>query len=171
MLFLLFYCGKECHFGQLWSMTMCIEVYIAICVCWLRYVLSFCRGVKYHEPEYWKFGEEGNKYFRHATGQLYVVSKDLATYISINQYVFLGFFFLFFFLIGHKDDYWIAGNHHETWIKLFGLFFVSYRRILHKYANEDVSLGAWFIGLDVEQLDDRSFCCGTPPGVMMFMNK
>ena len=45
------------------------------------------RNVKYHEPEYWKFGEEGNKYFRHATGQIYAVSKDLATYISINQYV------------------------------------------------------------------------------------
>ena len=42
--------------------------------------------------------------------------------------------------------------------------FISYRQILHKYANEDVSLGAWFIGLDVEQIDDRSFCCGTPPG-------
>ena len=45
------------------------------------------RNVKYREPEYWKFGEEGNKYFRHATGQIYAVSKDLATYISINQYV------------------------------------------------------------------------------------
>lgn len=43
------------------------------------------RNVKYHEPEYWKFGEEGNKYFRHATGQIYAISKDLATYISINQ--------------------------------------------------------------------------------------
>lgn len=45
----------------------------------------FFRNVKYHEPEYWKFGEEGNKYFRHATGQIYAISKDLATYISINQ--------------------------------------------------------------------------------------
>ena len=45
----------------------------------------FFRTVKYHEPEYWKFGEEGNKYFRHATGQIYAISKDLATYISINQ--------------------------------------------------------------------------------------
>uniref|UniRef100_A0A2N9IEC7 Hexosyltransferase n=1 Tax=Fagus sylvatica TaxID=28930 RepID=A0A2N9IEC7_FAGSY len=80
-----------------------------------------CRGVKYHEPEYWKFGEEGNKYFRHATGQIYVISKDLATYISVN------------------------------------------RHILHKFANEDVSLGSWFIGLDVEHIDDRSLCCGTPP--------
>ncbi|OVA04696.1 Glycosyl transferase [Macleaya cordata] len=79
------------------------------------------KGVKYHEPEYWKFGEEGNKYFRHATGQLYVISKDLATYISVN------------------------------------------RHILHRYANEDVSLGSWFLGLDVEHIDDRTLCCGTPP--------
>lgn len=77
------------------------------------------KGVKYHEPEYWKFGEEGNKYFRHATGQIYAVSKDLATYISVN------------------------------------------RHILHRYANEDVSLGSWFIGLDVEHIDERSLCCGT----------
>ncbi|MBA0778955.1 hypothetical protein Gotri_003240 [Gossypium trilobum] len=64
------------------------------------------KGVKYHEPEYWKFGEVGNKYFRHATGQL---------------------------------------------------------DVLHKYANEDVSLGSWFIGLDVEHVDDRRLCCGSPP--------
>ncbi|XP_015885576.1 beta-1,3-galactosyltransferase 7 isoform X2 [Ziziphus jujuba] len=79
------------------------------------------KNVKYHEPEYWKFGEDGNKYFRHATGQIYAISKDLATYISINQ------------------------------------------PILHKYANEDVSLGSWFIGLEVEHIDDRNMCCGTPP--------
>ncbi|GKV42692.1 hypothetical protein SLEP1_g50072 [Rubroshorea leprosula] len=77
------------------------------------------KGVRYHEPEYWKFGEEGNKYFRHATGQLYAISRDLASYISINQHV------------------------------------------LHKYANEDVSLGSWFIGLDMEHIDDRRLCCGT----------
>lgn len=79
------------------------------------------KGVKYHEPEYWKFGEEGSKYFRHATGQIYAISKNLATYISVNKH------------------------------------------ILHRFANEDVSLGSWFIGLDVEHIDDRSLCCGTPP--------
>nr|VDD16930.1 unnamed protein product [Brassica rapa] len=79
------------------------------------------KGVRYHEPEYWKFGENGNKYFRHATGQIYAISRDLASYISINQHV------------------------------------------LHKYANEDVSLGAWFIGIDVKHIDDRRLCCGTPP--------
>ncbi|XP_071704268.1 beta-1,3-galactosyltransferase 7-like [Rutidosis leptorrhynchoides] len=79
------------------------------------------KNVKYHEPEYWKFGEEGNKYFRHATGQIYAISNDLAAYISTNQ------------------------------------------PILHKYANEDVSLGSWFIGLDVEHIDDHNMCCRTPP--------
>ncbi|KAJ1286475.1 hypothetical protein BS78_03G354800 [Paspalum vaginatum] len=79
------------------------------------------KGAKYHEPEYWKFGDEGNKYFRHATGQIYAISKDLAAYISINQ------------------------------------------PILHRFANEDVSLGAWLIGLEVEHVDDRSMCCATPP--------
>jgi len=38
------------------------------------------------------------------------------------------------------------------------------RDVLHKYANEDVSLGSWFIGLDAEHIDDRRLCCGTPPG-------
>jgi len=79
------------------------------------------KDVRYYEPEHWKFGEVGNKYFRHATGQLYAISKDLATYISINKHV------------------------------------------LHKYINEDVSLGSWFIGLDVDHIDDRRLCCGTPP--------
>lgn len=40
--------------------------------------------------------------------------------------------------------------------------------MLHKYANEDVSLGAWFIGLDVEHIDDRRLCCGTPPGTVLY---
>ncbi|CAG7865012.1 unnamed protein product [Brassica rapa] len=92
-----------------------------------------CTTAKYREPEFWKFGEEGNKYFRHATGQIYAISKDLATYISNNQ------------------------------------------PILHKYANEDkvnpkggftdahaLTLGSWFIGLEVEHIDDGNFCCSTP---------
>ncbi|KAL6210191.1 hypothetical protein ACLB2K_021128 [Fragaria x ananassa] len=79
------------------------------------------KGVKYHEPEYWKFGEEGNKYFMHATGQIYAISKDLAAYISTNL------------------------------------------PILHRYANEDVSLGSWLIGLEVEHIDERSMCCATAP--------
>lgn len=40
---------------------------------------------------------------------------------------------------------------------------------MHKYANEDVSLGSWLLGLEVEHVDERSMCCGTPPGT--FSNK
>ncbi|KAK4338050.1 hypothetical protein RND71_042537 [Anisodus tanguticus] len=87
----------------------------------LAATLARHRSVKYHEPEFWKFGETGNKYFRHATGQIYAISKELATYIANNKH------------------------------------------ILHKYANEDVSLGAWLIGLEVEHIDDSNLCCGTPP--------
>lgn len=43
-----------------------------------------------------------------------------------------------------------------------------YRPILHKYANEDVSLGSWFIGLEVEHIDERNMCCGTPPGTIFY---
>lgn len=46
----------------------------------------------------------------------------------------------------------------------FSFFHDCLRDVLHKYANEDVSLGSWFIGLDVDQVDDRRLCCGTPPG-------
>lgn len=31
-----------------------------------------------------------------------------------------------------------------------------------------MSLGAWFIGLDVQHIDDRRLCCGTPPGKAYF---
>jgi hypothetical protein len=51
-------------------------------------------------------------------------------------------------------------------IKLW-LVVVDCRAILHKYANEDVSLGSWFIGLEVEHIDDRNMCCGTPPGTAL----
>jgi hypothetical protein len=44
------------------------------------------------------------------------------------------------------------------------LFDAIFRHILHKYSNEDVSFGSWLIGLDVEHVDERSLCCGTPPG-------
>ncbi|XXG41953.1 hypothetical protein AAC387_Pa01g2316 [Persea americana] len=43
------------------------------------------KNVKYHEPEYWKFGEEGNRYFLHATGHIYAITRELATYISVNH--------------------------------------------------------------------------------------
>ena len=31
--------------------------------------------------------------------------------------------------------------------------------ILHRFANEDVTLGAWLVGLEITHVDERRFCC------------
>jgi hypothetical protein len=31
--------------------------------------------------------------------------------------------------------------------------------ILHRFANEDVTLGAWLVGLEVTHVDERRMCC------------
>lgn len=51
----------------------------------IKFLSNFNSDSKYYEPDHWKFGTEGNNYFRHATRQLYAVTRDLATYISANR--------------------------------------------------------------------------------------
>ncbi|GMI88484.1 hydroxyproline O-galactosyltransferase 2 [Hibiscus trionum] len=41
-------------------------------------------GKLWYEPEWWKFGDE-KSYFRHASGSLLILSKNLAQYININS--------------------------------------------------------------------------------------
>ncbi|XVE53587.1 hypothetical protein DITRI_Ditri03aG0014500 [Diplodiscus trichospermus] len=41
-------------------------------------------GRTWYEPEWWKFGDE-KSYFRHASGSLLILSKNLAQYININS--------------------------------------------------------------------------------------
>jgi len=72
---------------------------------------------RWHEPEWWRFGDSGNHFFRHCTGQIYGVSRVVAQYIH------------------------------------------DHRSILHRFANEDVSVGSWVMGLDVEFIDERNMCC------------
>ncbi|CAA0824666.1 Probable beta-1-3-galactosyltransferase 11 [Striga hermonthica] len=76
------------------------------------------RGHKWYEPDWWKFGD-GKSYFRHASGEMFVISQSLAKFISINK------------------------------------------NILRAYAHDDVSVGSWFIGVDVKHVDDRNFCCSS----------
>ncbi|CAO2838693.1 unnamed protein product [Amaranthus hypochondriacus] len=73
---------------------------------------------KWYEPEWWKFGD-GKSYFRHASGEIFVISQALGKFVSIN------------------------------------------RSNLRTYAHDDVSVGSWFIGLDVKHIDDRKFCCSS----------
>lgn len=80
------------------------------------------RRYKWFEPEFWRFGDPASddgeiNYMRHASGQIYGLSGQVARYISANH------------------------------------------PILHRYANEDISVGAWLLGLDVAHVDERRFCC------------
>ncbi|KAL2558675.1 putative beta-1 [Forsythia ovata] len=43
-------------------------------------------GEKWYEPDWWKFGD-GKTYFRHASGEMFVISKALAKFVSINRYI------------------------------------------------------------------------------------
>ncbi|KAH7287602.1 hypothetical protein KP509_32G064800 [Ceratopteris richardii] len=68
-------------------------------------------GKEWYEKEWWKFGD-GKLYFRHATGQFYVLSRLLARYIYVNRN--------FLHLYAHEDTSlgsWMLGldvNHvHE----------------------------------------------------------
>ncbi|XP_021726791.1 hydroxyproline O-galactosyltransferase HPGT1-like isoform X1 [Chenopodium quinoa] len=73
---------------------------------------------KWYEPEWWKFGD-GKSYFRHASGEIFVISHALAKFVSIN------------------------------------------RSKLRTYAHDDVSVGSWFIGLDIKHIDEKKFCCSS----------
>ncbi|KAL3645710.1 Hydroxyproline O-galactosyltransferase HPGT1 [Castilleja foliolosa] len=40
--------------------------------------------------------------------------------------------------------------------------FVSINRlVLHTYAHDDISVGSWFIGVDVKHVDEGKFCCSS----------
>ncbi|KAK1282221.1 putative beta-1,3-galactosyltransferase 11 [Acorus calamus] len=39
---------------------------------------------KWYEPDWWKFGD-GKSYFRHASGEIYVISQAVAQFVSINR--------------------------------------------------------------------------------------
>ncbi|XP_062164341.1 hydroxyproline O-galactosyltransferase HPGT3-like isoform X1 [Alnus glutinosa] len=41
-------------------------------------------GKAWYEPDWWKFGDE-KSYFRHASGALLILSKNLAEYVNINS--------------------------------------------------------------------------------------
>ncbi|ERN04589.1 hypothetical protein AMTR_s00075p00098720, partial [Amborella trichopoda] len=42
------------------------------------------RSHKWYEPDWWKFGDK-RSYFRHASGEMYIISRALAQFISINR--------------------------------------------------------------------------------------
>ncbi|XP_057521179.1 hydroxyproline O-galactosyltransferase HPGT1-like isoform X1 [Amaranthus tricolor] len=75
-------------------------------------------GHQWYEPDWWKFGD-GKSYFRHASGDMFIISQELAQFVSIN------------------------------------------RSILRSYAHDDISVGSWFIGLDVKHINEVKLCCSS----------
>lgn len=88
------------------------------------------------------------RYFRHASGEMYVISKALAKFISINRQVFL--------LIIHRL---VCILHSSTGMITSG--FSICRSLLRSYAHDDVTAGSWFIGLDATYIDEGKFCCSS----------
>ncbi len=39
--------------------------------------------------------------------------------------------------------------------------FLGDSRSYHRYANEDITVGSWMVGLDVEYVDERRMCCAS----------
>lgn len=44
---------------------------------------------------------------------------------------------------------------------VLGSYFWSNRLILRTYAHDDISVGSWFVGLDVKHVDEGKFCCSS----------
>lgn len=73
---------------------------------------------RWYEPDWWKFGD-AKSYFRHASSDIFAISRALAQYVSMNRF------------------------------------------ILRTYAHDDISVGSWFIGLNVKHVNELKFCCSS----------
>lgn len=93
------------------------------------------------------------RYFRHASGEVYAISKALAQFISINRYSVVSFFSYGFSIC------------FEIVLKIVvipnKIICLLRRFILRTYAHDDVSTGSWFIGLDVMHIDENKCCCSS----------
>lgn len=86
------------------------------------------------------------RYFQHSSGEIYVISKSLAQFISTNRYSLLHIYFSFLVMLV---------------MNIMQLKCSLCRYILRTYAHDDVSAGSWFIGLDVKHINERKFCCSS----------
>jgi len=136
-----------------------------------------------------------NRYFHHASGELFVISQALAQFVSINRSA-VSTMLVFFsvWLTGWKAtlNFYQFGCHVSylsdpilfsilLWLLSVSLavmfaycicrmdtqaiyqclFHWLSRSNLRTYAHDDVSVGSWFIGLDVKHIDERKFCCSS----------
>lgn len=112
-----------------------------------------------------------DRYFRHASGEIYAISQILAHFISINRFILL----LIHFLSAQKlySTEHLNVCHPQTCRNkgkesFTHLSFLSYgRSLLRTYAHDDVTAGSWLIGIDIEHIDERKFCCSWSSGLSL----
>lgn len=97
-----------------------------------------------------------NRYLRHASGEMYVISHALAKFISINR----------------SDSFFSAASVVPFTAFVHKLEFISWigSPFLRTYAHDDVSAGSWFIGLDVRHVDESKFCCSSWSSGSLLLN-
>ncbi|KAL3524378.1 hypothetical protein ACH5RR_017212 [Cinchona calisaya] len=60
-----------------------------------------------------------------------------------------------------KMYFWHASGEMFVISNALAKFISINRSILKAYAHDDVTVGSWFIGADVEHIDERKFCCSS----------
>ncbi|KAG6770767.1 hypothetical protein POTOM_026461 [Populus tomentosa] len=136
-------------------------------------------GKPWYEPEWWKFGDE-KSYFRHASGSLLILSKNLAQYIDINSLdddknsrVNTRLNTLTTLAdIRAKLRNWKPSSPHRTmvselyvnWTEVTQHTFLKLMRniaSLRSYAHDDISVGSWMMGVQATYIDDNRLCCSS----------
>ncbi|KAH7422245.1 hypothetical protein KP509_13G098900 [Ceratopteris richardii] len=80
----------------------------------------------------------------------------------------------------YEKEWWKFGDGKSYYRHAAGKFYIISRTIaqyiyvnrdlLHSYAHEDISVGSWMLGLDVQHIDEKRVCCGSAPkGLYFFM--
>ncbi|KAK4490779.1 hypothetical protein RD792_001491, partial [Penstemon davidsonii] len=120
---------------------------------------------KWYEPDWWKFGDgksplAANKLFLKTD----TFSMHLVKYLLYHKHWLSLFLSTGLFLWFHYTILLIISQHIQScneMITLGAFCFRFCRLVLRTYAHDDVSVGSWFIGLDVQHIDEGKFCCSS----------
>lgn len=103
-----------------------------------------------------------NRYFRHASGEMFVVSRAVAQFISINKYVHGNYqIFSLSILIKLAMIYPLFSKSQAYYSWSQSPISLNARSILRTFAHDDVSVGSWMIGLDVKHVNEGKLCCSS----------
>ena len=86
---------------------------------------------------------------------MHTLLSSISGWEALTEHLILRLFFAIITILHYSEDETKEGHTTRVWCRYIG----HNAAILHKYANEDVSVGSWLVGLDVYHDDERRFCC------------